>query len=250
MKRLTLAVMAVLFLPMISLANVRTSRGGWTDLWCDDKNCYLTAVTNNNQTMPGHRTSATARLTAPNGTSVASNTGLVSGSATARVSMSHGGFKQVGNWEGTGYTGQLDCPYQVQTASAGFFSRRKKLGVSNICVHLSTPSWVTSCKPVKPIIGPQVGWNCTYVPIENCWVKCVASIYTIYVVGASTIPAATGTVHKGWEMDVDTGEVKCSGFVVSFIPDGIPGVLPCRNCWDDIIMKAMNLIRLRGLYGA
>ena len=255
MKRLILVLAAVLLLPLTTEGTIKRYARGYTDSWCADKTkvvdgvmvhdadlknpnsvkgyCYSKAVTDwADNTMAGHKTNAVVSMRGPTGVEVHKASGLQTGVTSAAVQIPYYNYAVQDFWSWY-QVGEVMCPRGQMTAAGIFSSGRRRLGVSTICVKRDG----NPRKPVKPIIGPQLGWITGYWPIDPCDVKCVASHYSIFVAGAGTPEAKTGTAHKGFSVDVDTGSFKCEGFAVSFIPDGIPGIAPCasKGCVETII---------------
>jgi len=247
MKKLTLLLLTLMFLPLSAEATIKRYARGYSEFWCKDLEganpndpnalkgyCYGKAVTPSSvhPVMTGMKTRSAASMRGPTGIESHKESGLVTGGSSASVQVPY--YKWAGDFTLWVQVGEVYCPAGTMTKASLFYSHKKKLGISTICVVLDSPGWKTSCKPITTIVGVQLGWTCGYVPIDDCWAKCVVSHYTIYVAGASTVPAYEGSVHKGWELDPETGVVTCTGFLVSFIPY-IPGILPCANCKDEIL---------------
>lgn len=255
MKQLTLTLSVILLLPLTSESSIKRHARGYTDNWCADKvrtvdggvvipdfdpknpnsvkgYCYAKAVTDWQNTTMIHKTRAAVTGISPTGVRADKESGFVTGISSASVSVPY--YKWDGSFDTWYQVGEVMCPRGQMTAASIFSSGRRRLGVSTICVYRDG-------NPIRPVkyLGLQIGWNAGYFPIEPCKVKCVATHYTIYVAspGGSITPAPTGTAHKGFSVDVDTGVYKCEGFAVSFIPDGIPGILPCasKGCVETII---------------
>lgn len=256
MKRLSAVLLAVLFLPLAAEATIKRYSRGYTDSWCADKTkvvegytvpdfdpksptsvkgyCYSKAVTDyQNTTMTGHKTRAAVSGRGPTGLTVNKDSGLQTGVTSAAVQVPYYNWSPDYEYWSWFQVGEVFCPRGQMTAAAIFSSGKRRLGVSTICVTRDG----NPRKPVKPIIGPQLGWITGYVPIIPCDVKCVATHYSIFVLGSGVPDAPTGTAQKGFSIDVNTGVETCTGFVVSFIPDGIPGILPCasKGCVETII---------------
>lgn len=249
MKRLTLALLAVLFLPLTSEGTIKRYDRGYTDTWCADQTqtidgtvvlavdpkspttikgyCYAKAVTDwTNNTMAGHKTRAAVTLIGPTGIRADKDSTLKVGITSAAVQVPY--YNWSGEFQSWFQVGEVYCPFGQMTAAGLFSTRKRRLGVSTICL-------VRDGNPARPVrllaLGPQVGWNAGYFPIEPCNVNCKATHYTIYIAspGGSITPAPSGTANKGWSKDLDSGVVTCTGYAVTFTPDGIPGILPCAS---------------------